>query len=128
MLSLVESSACSLLKGVLFYFPFSFFLLIDNQVMLRDVSADLYEKLGFLLNPASFRGSWIHLAGKLGYTNTHVANFKLRPMHSTQVMLQDWAQRADATVFKLYQAVQAIGREDAARELEAILVPSCSTV
>ena len=96
--------------------------------MLRDVSADLYEKLGFLLNPASLRGSWIHLAGKLGYTNTHVANFKLRPMHSTQVMLEDWAHQADATVFKLYWAVQAIGREDAARELEPILFPFGTTV
>ena len=96
--------------------------------MLRDVGADIYEKLGFLLNPASLRGSWIHLAGKLGYTNTHVANFKLLPMRSTQMMLEDWAQRADASVFKLYRAVKAIGREDAARELESILVPFCTTV
>lgn len=96
--------------------------------MLRDVNADMYEKLGFLLNPASFRGSWKHLAGELGYTNAHVANFKLRPMHSTQMMLEDWAQGADATVFKLYRAIKAIGREDAARELESILVPFCTTV
>ena len=101
-------------------------LLLDNQVMLRDISADVYERLGFLLNPASFRGSWIHLAGELGYTYSHVANFKLRPMHSTQMMLEDWAQRADASVFKLYRAVKAIGREDVAQELESILVPFCT--
>lgn len=101
---------------------------LEAQVMLRDVSAGLYEKLGFLLNPASLRGSWIHLAGKLGYTNTHVANFKLQPTNSTQMLLEDWAQQADATVVKLYQAVKAIGREDAARELESILVPLCTTV
>ena len=95
--------------------------------MLRDVSADLYEKLGFLLNPLSLRGSWVHLAGKLGYTTIHVANFKLLPTQSTQMLLEDWAQRADATVLKLYQAVKAIGREDAAGELESILVP-CTIV
>lgn len=127
-MNLAHAPFCNLLRENCSIFPFSFFLLIDNQVMLRDVSADLYEKLGFLLNPASLRGSWIHLAGRLGYTNTHVANFKLRPMHSTQLMLEDWAQRADATVFKLYQNVQAIGREDAARELASILVPFGTTV
>lgn len=127
-MNLAHAPFCNLLRENCSIFPFSFFLLIDNQVMLRDVSADLYEKLGLLLNPASLRGSWIHLAGRLGYTNTHVANFKLRPMHSTQLMLEDWAQRADATVFKLYQNVQAIGREDAARELESILVPFGTTV
>ena len=95
--------------------------------MLRNVGADLYEKLGFLLNPASLTGSWIHLAGKLGYTTAHVANFKLQPTQSTQMLLEDWAQRADATVMKLYQAVKAIGREDVAGELESILVP-CTTV
>lgn len=94
--------------------------------MLRDISADVYERLAFLLNPASFRGSWIHLAGELGYTCSHVANFKLRPMRSTQMMLEDWAQRADASVFKLYRAVKAIGREDVAQELESILVPFCT--
>lgn len=127
-MNLAHAPFCNLLRENCSIFPFSFFLLIDNQVMLRDVSADLYEKLGLLLNPASLRGSWIHLAGRLGYTNTHVANFKLRPMHSTQLMLEDWAQRADATVFKLYQNVQAIGREDAARELASILVPFGTTV
>ena len=127
-MNLAHAPFYNLLRENCSIFPFSFFLLIDNQVMLRDVSADLYEKLGFLLNPASLRGSWIHLAGRLGYTNTHVANFKLRPMHSTQLMLEDWAQRADATVFKLYQNVQAIGREDAAKELESILVPFGTTV
>ncbi|KAJ7327403.1 peptidase C14A [Desmophyllum pertusum] len=41
----------------------------ENQVMLRNVSAGIYEKLGFLLNPVSFK-CWRHLAGKLGYTYT----------------------------------------------------------
>ncbi|KAL9972003.1 hypothetical protein ACROYT_G018234 [Oculina patagonica] len=100
----------------------------EAQVMLRDVNAGIYEKLGFLLNPASLRGSWIHLAGKLGYTNAHVANFKLQPTNSTQMLLEDWAQQVDATVLKLYQAVKAIGREDAAGELESILVPLCTAV
>ena len=68
------------------------------------------------------------LAGKLGYANTSVANFKSRPMHSTRVMLEDLAHQADATVFKLYWDVQAIGREDAARELESVLVPFVTTV
>ena len=105
-----------------------FFFFLETEVMLRDVSADLYEKLGFLLNPASLRGSWIHLAGKLGYTNAHVANFKLEPTHSTQMLLEDWAQQDDATVLKLYQAVKAIGREDVAGELESILVLLCTAV
>ena len=83
--------------------------------MLRDVRADVCERLGFLLNPASHK-NWIYLAGKLGYTYEHVLNFKLRPMQS-----MDWAMRADATVLKLYQALEEIGRADAARELEPIL-------
>lgn len=95
--------------------------------MLRNVSAGIYEKLGFLLNPVSFK-CWRHLAGKLGYTYTQVANFKLNPMHSTQMLLEDWAQRTDATVFKLHQALTEIGRGDAARELESILIPYSTTV
>ena len=88
--------------------------------MLRDVRADVCERLGFLLNPASHK-NWIYLAGKLGYTYEHVLNFKLCPMQSTQMLLVDWAMRADATVLKLYQALKEIGRADAARELEPIL-------
>lgn len=95
--------------------------------MLREISADVYEELGFLLNPDSFK-NWKFLAGKLGYTLTHVTNFKLCPMNSTQMLLQDWSQRGDATVQKLYQALVDIGRVDAAERLETILFPSRGTL
>ena len=90
--------------------------------MLRDVNAEIYEKLAFLLNPSSFK-SWIQVAGKLGYTQIQVANFKLLPMQSTQLLLEDWAHRPDATVYKLHQIFTELGRGDAARELEPILAP-----
>lgn len=95
--------------------------------MLRDVSADVFGELGFLLNPSSFK-SWKILAGKLGYTLTHVTNFKLCPMNSTQMLLQDWSHRGDATVLKLYQTLMDIGREDAAQKLKRILFPSRGTL
>lgn len=95
--------------------------------MLRDVSADVFEELGVLLNPSSFK-SWKILAGKLGYTLTHVTNFKLCPMNSTQMLLQDWSHRGDATVLKLYQTLMNIGREDAAQKLKRILFPSRGTL
>ena len=94
--------------------------------MLRDVSAEVYERLGFLLNPASCK-NWIYLAGKLGYTYAQVSNYKLCPMQSTQMVLEDWATNADATVLKLYKTLKAIGRADAAKELEPILAPSRSS-
>lgn len=95
-------------------------------IMLREISADVYEELGFLLNPDSFK-NWKLLAGKLGYTLTHVTNFKLCPMNSTQMLLQDWSQRGDATVQKLYQALVDIGRVDAAQKLK-VLFPSRGTL
>ena len=106
---------------------FVYLYLGTEQIMLRDISADVYEELGFLLNPATFK-NWVLLAGKLGYTNSHVMNFKLCPTYSTQMLLQDWAQRGEATVFKLYQTLKDIGREDAAEKLESSLVPSRGTV
>ena len=96
---------------------------LSDQVLLRDISAEIYEKLGFLLNPASIK-NWIYLAGKLNYTYAQASNYKLHPMQSTQMLLEDWATRADATVLKLYQALKEIGREDAARELEPFLAAS----
>lgn len=99
----------------------------SEEIMLRDVSADVFEELGFLLNPSSFK-SWKILAGKLGYTLTHVTNFKLCPMNSTQMLLQDWSHRGDATVLKLYQTLMNIGREDAAQKLKRILFPSRGTL
>ena len=96
--------------------------------MLRDVSADIIEKLGFLLNPTCVK-NWIYLAGKLDYTYAQVSNYKLCPMQSTQILLYDWATREDATVLKLYRVLMDIGREDAARVLELVLASttSCST-
>ena len=66
------------------------FLFVGNGVMLRDVSAEVYERLGFLLNPAAHK-NWIYLAGKLNYTYAQVSNFKLFPGQSTQMLLEDWA-------------------------------------
>lgn len=96
-----------------------------HGVMLRDVSAEVYERLGFLLNPAAYK-NWIYLAGKLNYTHAQVSNFKLFPGQSTQMLLEDWATAADATVAKLYHVLKEIGRADAAGELEPILAESKS--
>lgn len=96
-----------------------------NGVMLRDVSAEVYERLGFLLNPAAYK-NWIYLAGKLNYTYAQVSNFKLFPGQSTQMLLEDWATTADSTVAKLYHVLKEIGRADAAGELEPILAESKS--
>lgn len=101
-------------------FPF-----VGNGVMLRDVSAEVYERLGFLLNPAAYK-NWIYLAGKLNYTYAQVSNFKLFPGQSTQMLLEDWATTADSTVAKLYHVLKEIGRADAAGELEPILAESKS--
>ncbi|XP_068702782.1 uncharacterized protein [Montipora foliosa] len=98
-----------------------------HEVMLREVSADIFERLGFLLNPSSSK-NWIYLAGKLDYTYKQAMNYKLYPMQSTQMLLGDWSTREDATVVKLYQTLKDIGRADAAKELEPILVPAGSTV
>ena len=95
--------------------------------MLREVSADIFERLGFLLNPSSSK-NWIYLAGKLDYTYKQAMNYKLYPMQSTQMLLGDWSTREDATVVKLYQTLKDIGRADAAKELEPNLVPAGSTV
>ena len=94
--------------------------------MLRDVSADIIEKLGFLLNPTLCVKNWIYLAGKLDYTYGQVSNYRLCPMQSTQMLLYDWATREDATVLKLYQVLMDIGRADAAKELELVLESTAS--
>ena len=98
---------------------------LGHGVMLRDVSAEVYERLGFLLNPGAYK-NWIYLAGKLNYTHAQVSNFKLFPGQSTQMLLEDWATAADATVAKLYHVLKEIGRADAAGELEPILAESKS--
>ncbi|CAH3191871.1 unnamed protein product [Porites evermanni] len=107
---------CTRRKGLCF---------LGNGVMLRDVSAEVYERLGFLLNPAAYK-NWIYLAGKLNYTHAQVSNFKLFPGQSTQMLLEDWATAADSTVAKLYHVLKEMGRADAAGELEPILAESKS--
>lgn len=89
--------------------------------MMRDLTADVLEKLGLYLNPRSMK-NWVTLAGRLGYTHTQVRNFKLEPTQSTQLMLYDWSVSGpDATVQRLYYTLQMLPRPDAAEVLEPFL-------
>lgn len=66
--------------------------------MLRDVPYTLITDLSQYLNPGD---RWKQLGGRLNFNSTQINNFAVDRGKSTEVMLQEWSQRENATVVAL---------------------------
>ena len=95
--------------------------------MLRDVPATVYQDLAELLNPVSGQ-YWIHLAGRLGFTQQQIENYKLLPTEATQALLHDWGTRDSSTVALLCNELQAMERFDAVQVLHVAMAPGGTPV
>lgn len=89
--------------------------------MFRNVTADIVEKLGRMLNSNSGK-NWKHLAGKMGYSSTDTQAWNVVPNEAAQHLLQDWSTRNGSTVYALYQMLKELRRDDAAALILPLLV------
>ena len=96
-------------------FQYIIFCFTDPGVLVNSLPASIYQDLGKLLNPAQQYKDWQTLAGKMGYTQTDIENWKLRSTNDfTETVLMDWCTRKpNATVRDLYKILVEIPREDA---------------
>ncbi|XP_065061108.1 uncharacterized protein LOC135688259 [Rhopilema esculentum] len=97
----------------------SYRVLKNPDVLVNSLPASVYQDLGKLLNPSQQYKDWQTLAGKMGYTQTDIENWKLRSTNDfTETVLMDWCTRKpNATVRDLYKIIVEIPREDAASVL-----------
>ena len=80
--------------------------------------ASVTEDLASYLNAKQGR-NWKYLAGLMGYNSSFTQNLDLTPKEATQSLLHDWEHQSDSTVFKLYQLLKKLERDDAS----AVLLP-----
>lgn len=91
-----------------------------NHRMVRDLSADIYEELGFKLNNNHPR-NWVYLAGQLGFSMDQIRYLELQPRESTQNLINDWSSKPQSTVYSLHAALVKMNRPDAANLLKDFL-------
>ena len=70
-----------------------------------------------MLNPATLN-DWKALAAKLDITHLQIINFEREIDAAAREMLYYWSTSDEATVDKLYKALQDIGRDDVCTFLE----------
>ena len=79
---------------------------------MADVTADLHEDLGRLLNPDSAKG-WRYLSGKLGFKIENTNAFGIESHKATQEMLSAWSASRSAKLSTLACLLFSMGRDDA---------------
>ncbi|XP_031557249.1 tumor necrosis factor receptor superfamily member 26-like [Actinia tenebrosa] len=93
----------------------------ETGLMLRDLNPETFENLCCLLNPEGSR-NWKVLAGKLGYSQCKIQNFKLNRNEACQSLLQEWGTEGNTTVYVLYNHLLAMQRDDCTELLQKYLV------
>ena len=100
-----------------------YFCCSDKGMLWRDVAGCYSDQLGTILNPVS-SNDWSVLAGNLGYSPQEIGNFRLEKKSAAQFMLLDWGTTNESTVYRLYQALKRMRRDDAADTLLPLLTES----